>query len=119
MSGLSGVLLSGISGWHAENQIRGPLSLTGCDEHQTRVFLQRIQPVRQICRAVVDGSILDATVPRKKCGAHFGNEFLTAVVVVSEAFEVCQTRTIQSDRMSKIASRVMAVGRKHSAFRGF
>jgi hypothetical protein len=39
--------------------------------------------------------------------------------VVSEAFEVCQTRTIQSDRMSKIASRVMAAGRKHSVFRGF
>ena len=73
-----------------QNQIRGLLSLTGCDDHQARVFLQRIQPVRQISRAVVDGSILDAAVPREKCGAHLGNEFLAAVVVVSEALEVRQ-----------------------------
>src|SRR6266571_1460166 len=99
MTDLSGILLCGVTGDDAENQIRGLLSLTGCDEHQARIVLQCVQPISQICRAVVDGSILDATGPRKKCGAHLGNEFLAAVVVISESFEVRQAGTIQSGRM--------------------
>jgi hypothetical protein len=99
MPGLASVLLCGVTGGDSENQIRSLLRLAGCDEHYARVILQRFQPVRQICRTVIDGAVSDATVPRKKCGAHLGNQFLATVVLVSESFEVRQGRTIQSGRM--------------------
>src|SRR5208282_334379 len=107
MPGLSGVLLCGVTGCDAKYQIHSLLPLAGCDEHHARIALKRIQPVRQICRAVVDGSILDTTVPRKKCGAHLGNEFLSTVVVVSEAFGVRQTGPVETRRVPRCVRKFM------------
>ena len=43
-----------------EDQVHCLLRLAGCDQYQTGVLLEHLEPGAQISSAVVDGPVLDA-----------------------------------------------------------
>src|SRR5215469_8822367 len=71
-----------------EDQVRCSLGLTPCDDNHAGIVPQHLKPVRQVCGAVADCSILDSATASKESSTQFCHQFFLAVGRISPPLKI-------------------------------